>query len=76
VLLQLFPGDACRWRGPQAESVFHRLAQAEAAPELVRVFEPLRAQALVAGGDAQGRAPKELVAESSGEENVLLFFGA
>jgi len=76
VLLQLFPGDACRWRGPEAESVFHRLAQAEAAPELVPVFGFLRAHALVAGVDAQGRAPGELAAESSGEASVLLFFGA
>ena len=79
VLLQLWPGDACRWRGPQRESVFHRLAQAEAAPELVRVFEPLRAHALVVGGDAQGRAPVELLArdarDAPGSAQVLTFFG-
>jgi hypothetical protein len=76
VLLQLFPGDACRWRGPQAENVFHRLAQAEAAPELVRVFEPLRAHALVAGGDSSGRTPQQIAAASPADTNVLVFLGA
>lgn len=76
VLLQLFPGDACRWRGAQAESVFHRLAQAEAAPELVRVFGPLRAHALVAGSDAHGRTPAHVAAAAAPEPHVRAFFGA
>lgn len=75
VLLQLFPGDACRWRGPQAESVFHRLAQAEAAPELLRVFEPLRAHALVARDDSEGHTPLQIAAACAVEKNVLVFFG-
>ena len=76
VLLQLFPGDACRWRGAQAESVFHRLAQAEAAPELVRVFGPLRAHALVAGSDTHGRTPAHVAAAAAPEPHVRAFFGA
>jgi hypothetical protein len=76
VLLQLFPGDACRWRGPHAESVFHHLAQAEAAPELVHVFEPLRAHALLAGRDTHGRTPAHVAAAVTQEPHVRAFFGA
>lgn len=75
VLLQLFPGDACRWRGPHAESIFHRLAQAEAALELVHVFEPLRAHALVAGRDAYGWTPGQVAAATAQVSDVRAFFG-
>ena len=76
LLLQLFPGDACRWRGLHAESVFHRLAHAEAALELVHVFEPLRAHALLAGRDTHGRTPAHVAEAVTQEPHVLAFFGA
>lgn len=76
VLLQLWPGDACRWRGPKSESVFHRLAQAEAALQLLHVFEPLRAHALVVGVDAHGLTPAQTALAWSPEPKVCAFFGA
>lgn len=80
VVLQLFAGDACRWRGPRGESVFHVLAAARAAPELVPMFQRLRAHALLAPPDADGRSPADIVAartdlDATAAESVLAFFG-
>lgn len=80
VVLQLFPGDACHWRGPRGESVFHVLAAARAAPELVPLFRRLRAHALLAAPDADGRSPADVVVaradlDATAAESVLAFFG-
>ena len=51
-------------------------AHAEAALELVHVFEPLRAHALLAGRDTHGRTPAHVAEAVTQEPHVLAFSGA